>query len=209
MSLVNDSVEVKPEVTNQSPKVDELPPETLTLRLARESKHAAEQATAKILADLGYSSLEEAKSAREAALAAKEASKSELQKATEERNRLLAAAANAEQLKEETRLIAEDALSKLTPAQHQSVIAIAGDSPSLQLKTIRAMAPTWVTTVGASAESIPPTIPPAKGPTAPAGTPPSPAHVSPIDHTSVWKSLASNPFRQADYFSKHARFITV
>ncbi len=117
----------------------------------------------------------------------------------------------------------ERELKQLTDDQRAAVIAIAGEDPTAQLRTIDALSPTWglapagsAAAAAAAPTAAAPSAPAAPAPSAPAPLPPpgntvapgaAPAPVvpgSPPDHKAHYDSIKkTNPIAAAHYLKRH------
>lgn len=111
-------------------------PEWLGKRIEQAKRNAEKEASAKLLKDLGVDSVDAAKARIAAAKAAEDASKTELQKATERVTALTPLAQRAEALAKVVGDRAALEMSSLTEAQRETVVGLAGDDPAAQLQTI-------------------------------------------------------------------------
>jgi len=181
-----------PAAAPEKPRVlaSDLPEDALTKRL--ESAKASERAA--LLKELGFESIDAAKAAKAAQAAAEEAAKSEAQKATEERARLLKEAERAKSLSTTLASHSKLQLDTLTAEQQSAVRAVAGDDAELQLRTIDALKPTW-----AAATPAAPAQNPAPRDTAPAPSAPADNAVPVVtDHRAEYeRQRAINPFQAA------------
>lgn len=156
-----------------------------------------ERERAKVLKDLGIESPEEAKKAIEAARAAAEAQKSDAQKRGELETTLKNERAEKQAMAEALGAYAKSQMGALTEAQRNAVVAVAGEDPAKQLKTIDALRPTWA---GAAAPAAPADPPPPKN-TAPAPAAPKDGAPSPPpDAKAIYETLkATNPILASRY----------
>jgi hypothetical protein len=173
----------------------------------------------KVLKELGVADVAAAKAIFDAAKAAEEAQKSELQKAKEEAATLRSKAERASVLEQTIKARADLELAGLTEAQRNAVTAIAGDDSARVLNTIDALKATWVAAqpaaqtvvtqtaapAPAAAPAAPPAAPPPPANTSPAPTAPSGnAPTSPPDHKAEYLALkAKNPIKAAAYLNQH------
>lgn len=178
---------------------DQSDPAWLEGRLAR----AKESERRAILNELGIDDPIKAKAALAAAKAAEEANKSSEQRAAELAAKLGTTQAEAERLRGIASEHAGRMMAVLTDEQKAAVVAIAGDDPAAQLRTIGALAPTWAKQAAPTTDAAPAAPKPAT--TAPAAA--APAAVSPgspPDHKSTYSQLRhSNPFEAAAYGLAH------
>jgi hypothetical protein len=183
-------------------QASELPPEALSARL----EQAKNSARAALLAELGVTDVDSAKSAVALARTAAEAAKSDAQKLAE------AQAALTRQTEALAVAVAQ-AQSGLTDEQKAAVTAIAGQDQALWLKTFGALAPTWgkpalpVVPVAAPAAPVAPAAPPVAPPpatTAPLAPNSPPSSTSPVNHRATYEALKqTNPFAAAGYLTSH------
>jgi hypothetical protein len=120
------------------------------------------------LKEFGAESDDEVKAAVAAHRARVEADKSAEAKAIEANAKLAAAQTERAELLASVAAIADTELARVTPAQREAVVRIAGDDPKKRLDTLRALAPTW-------APAPPPATPAAAAPAAPPAAAPVPA----------------------------------
>jgi hypothetical protein len=184
-----------PEAPKPRTMAADLPDGTLALRL----EQARETERKKVLAELGVSDLDAAKSAVVAARAADEAKKTEAE-------RLAAATLRVTNLEAALGVAVAHAAKGITPEQKAAVDAIAGNDQALWLRTYGALAPTWgkpaVVVPVAPVVTATPILPTSTAPLAPA--PLSDSHAtSPANHAEVYASLKSNPFEAAAYLHAH------
>lgn len=166
-------------------------PSWLAPRLERAK--AAERAA--LLAELGVTDPEAAKTAIAEAAKAAEANKSAEQRAAETAAQLAAEKQERERLFAATRSYADHVLQGLDEAKRTAITQIAGDDPAKQLAAYNALSATW----GAAPAAAPATTPPAN--TAPPPNAPPPAgSTSPTDKRAVYEQLsAKNPILAARY----------
>lgn len=173
-----------------------------------QAKRAAETA---LLATLGVKDTAEATALLEAARAAKEAQKTELERKDEKIKTLESASARFAEYEQTIKARAEFELAQLTDSQRASVTALAGADMAKTLSTIDVLKPTWVAppapvvaTPPAAAVVVPP-VNSAPPPNAPGGNVPG----SPPDHKAVFKSLkdSGNGVAAAAYLNKFQSFI--
>lgn len=180
-------------------------PEWLQERLERAERVAQE----KLLKSFGVSSADEVKMLLQSARERREAERSDADKLKELRERAAIADTYAKQLVDKNAALAayaEASLSALTPGQRAAVVAIAGDDPSVQLKAVETLRPTWIQPAGAVATAATETkVAPAT--TAPVVAAPPPASGTSPNHLAVYESLRTNPVRAADYYLRHANEI--
>lgn len=191
-----------PPAASNSPNVGE--PDWLNGRIAQAKNSAAAEARAALLAEIGASSLDEAKAIAAAAKVKADAEKSAETRAAELKAKLESEqTASAEQLA----VVREHAgrmMIGLSAEQQAAVKAIAGDDPVKQLRTIGALTPTWA--AKAADTSAASTATSTAVATAPATTaPPASAPIGAAPPTSPsaraqYESLRSvNPFAAAFY----------
>ncbi len=173
-----------------------------------QAKRAAETA---LLATLGVKDTAEATALLEAARAAKEAQKTELERKDEKIKSLESASARLAEYEQTIKARAEFELAQLTDSQRASVTALAGADMAKTLSTIDVLKPTWVV-APAPAVATPPAaavvVPPvnsAPPPNAPGGN----VSGSPPDHKAVFKSLkdSGNGVAAAAYLNEFTKFI--
>lgn len=169
-------------------------------------EQARNSAKLQLAKDNGFESIEAFEKFTKDAKAAAEASKTEAQKQADKLAQLEQEARVGKEALAAVRVMADEEYRKLTDAQKEAVRGVAGDDPSLRLKTIVALRPTWGTqqtpappaqapkvpaiTTGASAEQAP----------APIATPGSPQ-----DHAAIYahmKATGSN-MAAAQYYATH------
>jgi TolA-binding protein len=180
-------------------------PRWLSKRLEQAQRASQEQ----MLKSLGLSSLDEA----QASLA--ELAKMREERLTEqERNELRlkeleGQASRAKTLEETVASYAEREFSVLTEAQQAAVAAIAGADPSLRLRTIESLRPTWgpskptAETTAETTEAEAPKLP--KSSTSSKGGPPDQGNLSPPDIRAEFEAARkTNPFRAARIARDHA-----
>lgn len=178
-------------------------PDWLPERLAQ----AKRSGQSELLAELGVTDLEAAKTAVKAAKAAEDATKSAEQRAAEASTRLASTEAERARLHAVTSEHAGRMLGVLSPERQAAVKQIAGDNPSEQLRVIGALAASWSEQDKAAAVVAPTTTTTPVAPTtqAPATTAPPPVApngqtVTPPNHSVVYQQLrSSNPFEAAIY----------
>lgn len=183
-------------------------PTWLNSRL-EQAKRSARDA---VLKELGVADAAAAKAILEAAKAAEEAQKTELQKAREKAAALESVAQRATVLEQTIKSRADLELASLTEAQRAAVAAVAGDDSARVLATIDALKPTW-TSAAPVAEQQPaapapavPTAPVPPASTAPAPTaPPGTGPTSPPDRKAEYLALKQkNPVQAAAYLNRYA-----
>jgi hypothetical protein len=169
----------------------------------------------RILAELGVKDPAQAKAILDAAKAAEEAQKTELQKAREEAASLKARAERATVLEQTIKGRADAELASLTDAQRAAVAAVAGDDSARVLSTIDALKPTWavaapVVAPAPAAQPAPaapvaaPPVSTSPAPTAPSGNAPA----SPPDRKAEYLALkAKNPIKAALFLNQHTNEI--
>lgn len=174
---------------------DDGEPDWLPDRLARERK--------KILKTLGVDDVDTAKKILDEAKRKSDAEKSAELRAAEVASKLTASEQRAQELLDAVTAHAAEAMSDLTAEQKAAVEAVAGEDPAKQIKTIKALRPTWVKPKSDDPPAAKPT--PVKVPdTAPGANAPKDG-VQKVDHASVYKALkASNPVAAARYGEAHA-----
>ncbi len=163
-----------------------------------------------LLRDLGVEKTDDARAAIAAHRAKIEADKTELQRLTEERDRLLVSTSELATYRAAVAAQATSELATLTPERRAVVMQLAGENPAKQLEALTALRPTWITpppvvaaTTTAAAVVQPPPLPPPANTAPLAGSPPPnpPPHT---DHLSIFEALdKTNPFRAADYYEAH------
>jgi hypothetical protein len=151
-----------PAVEPEPPQEGKEPP-WLKDRLARAERSALKR--------LGVENEDDAKTALAAHKAKTEADKSAEAKAIEANTKLAAEQARSAELLAAVSATADTELARVTPAQREAVVRLAGDDPAKRLATLRALAPTWVTAAPAAPPPAvaQPASPPAAAPAAPAG----------------------------------------
>lgn len=163
-------------------------PSWLDARLDRERRS--------LLKELGIESLDAAKKDFEELKAAREAKKTDAQKAAETETSLKAANARLDEMNRALAGHAKDELSKLSEAQRNAVVAVAGEDPARQLSTITALRSTWTSAAA-------PAAPADTGPkdTAPAPSMPKDGgNAPPPDVKAVYAELKkTNPVLAARY----------
>lgn len=193
---------VVPEGTD-APKVQEKPAETKSQGepewLPKRLEQAKSSAQSELLKTLGFASAEDVKAQLEELAKFKESQLTEQERVAKRLAELEPQAQRTVQLEETLGQYAARELSTLTESQSEAVKEIAGEDPSLVLRTIERLKPTW-----ASAEPAkPPEAPPAKT-TAQASGPPDTGHQSPVDHAAEYRRLkTTNPFAAASYLRTH------
>lgn len=199
---------VVPPAAPTEPKVGD--PDWLNGRLAQAKTNAAAEERAKVLAELGVTNADEAKTAIAAAKTAADANKSAEQRAAELKTKLDGETAK---IAEQSKVIAEIAgrqMMSLTAEQSAAVKAIAGDDAGAQLRAISALQPTWIApaTAAATAAAATTTTAPvvATAPnTAPGHTAPNGATASPPNHRAAYEATQkTNPFAAAEYGLRHS-----
>jgi len=186
-------------------------PEWLGKRLGQAKKNAEDGARKALLAELGVDNIDAAKARIAAAKAAEEATKTEIQKATERAAALEAEAGRAKVLSQIVNERASSEMSSLSDAQQQTVKDLAGDDPAAQLRTIdrlRKGGLLGITTVSAPAAPAAPIAPAPAAPAAPAPlaapastapTAPAPAPAAPNtaedDIKKTYERLRSSPHK--------------
>lgn len=182
-------------------------PDWLNGRIAQAKQSAAAEAKAAVLAELGVTNPEEAKTAIAAAKSAAEANKTAETRAAELKAKLDGETAK---VSAQGTIIAEMAgrqMGVLTAEQSAAVKAIAGDDAGAQLRAIAALQPTWAKPVAAAALTTPAAgaaTAPALN-TAPGHTAPNGAAGSPPDQRAVYDQLQKqNPFAAAEHGLRHS-----
>lgn len=134
-------------------------------------KDRLERAGRAALKRLGVENEDEVKAALATSRAKAEADKTAEQKAIEANTKLAAEQARSAELLAAVSATADTELARVTPAQREAVVRLAGDDPAKRLATLRALAPTWVTAPPAAPPpaAAQPASPPAAAPAAPAG----------------------------------------
>lgn len=172
--------------------------EQLKERLAEERDKSRKA----LLAELGFEKPEDLKTLVTTAKQRAEAEKTETERLTGRVKALEPLETEVAALREAVATQAKDALAGLTESQRAAVLAVAGDSPAAQIKTIAALRPTWA---GAPAAPAAPAEPPPPATTTPAGAAPAPApSSSPTDHKAAYEALKTrNPVAAAQYLTRH------
>lgn len=172
--------------------------EQLKERLAEERDKSRKA----LLAELGFEKPEDLKTLVTTAKQRAEAEKTETERLTGRVKALEPLETEVAALREAVAAQAKDALAGLTESQRAAVVAVAGDSPAAQIKTIAALRPTWA---GAPAAPAAPAAPPPPATTTPAGAAPAPApSSSPTDHKAAYEALKTrNPVAAAQYLTRH------
>lgn len=164
-------------------------PSWLDARLERERRS--------LLKELGIDSVESARKDFDELKAAREAKKTDAQKAAETETSLKAATARLDEMQRALVGHAKDELSKLTEPQRNAVVAVAGDDPAKQLSTITALRSTWTSAAAT------PAAPVAQTPKDTAPLPSAPKEggkESPPDSKAVYAELKkTNPVLAARY----------
>lgn len=187
-----------------APRADDQNPPWLADRLERERKA--------MLKTLGVESEDDAKKALADFKAKQDAEKTEAQRNAEKLSELDRTKARASELEATVKGRATRELAGLTEAQRVAVIAIAGDDPAAQLKTIDALASTWAAPATTATAPATTTTPPA---TAPASATTAPPRSAPPDTTQTQASpketyqrlKATNPVQAAAFLKQHAHEI--
>jgi len=159
-----------------------------------------------LLAELGVKDPKVAKAAIDAAKKAEDDAKSITDKLTDTASKLSRTESELERERKVTTEWAARQMLGLTAEQQEAVKAIAGDSPTEQLRTITALAPTWAKN-GQTPPLTPPAAPapPASGTAPPPNAPPGTQQVSQPNHKEVHATLLkTNPFEAAAYALEHA-----
>jgi len=186
-----------------APAVPEVDPVWLKARLERERASGVKDA----LKASGFASVEDAKTAADAAKATADANKTATERAAELKAQLDAKTSEAAALGVAANEWAGRMMGGLTEAQRTAVKAIAGDDPSLQMKTISALQPTWsaqdaavATATAEAAAKAAAAAPTTVANTAPtAGAPSGAAPVLPPERATYESIKATNPFAAAQY----------
>lgn len=192
---------VVPPAAPTEPKVGD--PDWLNGRIAQAKTSAAAEERAKVLAELGVTNPDEAKTAIAAAKTAAEANKTAETRAAELKSKLDAETARSTS---QGAIIAEMAgrqMGVLTAEQSKAVKDIAGEDAAAQLKAIAALQPTW----GKPASPVVPVVVvPAAVDTAPGHTAPNGnAGTSPPNQRGVYEQLQkTNPFAAAEHGLRHS-----
>jgi hypothetical protein len=151
------------------------------------------------LRDLGVEDPEDAKAAFKAYKEQQEREKSEVQRLTERVTKAETQVSRTTELESAVKIYVESEFSKLSESQRETVIALAGNDPASQLKTLKLLAPTW--------QSAPAATPAATAPpvdTAPPRNAPADDSNSPPDHKAVYASLKEkNPYEASRYALDH------
>jgi len=167
-------------------------------------EQAERGAKAALLKELGTSDAAEIKAALADLQSRRDAQKSAEQKAAELGTKLGSVEAEKAALHEALRDYADVQLSSLTELQKAAVLATAGESPSKQLATIKALMPTWSTKP--ADPIVPPATPKGKSSTtatkreAPGGAPGT-QEENPKETYARLQTV--NPFAAASYANKH------
>lgn len=184
--------------------------------VAARLEQAKRVAATEVLRSIGAETPEQAKAAVERAKAAADAEKSAADKAAEATARAALLQKERDDLHSTVGVYAAAQLSALTAEQRAAVVALAGDSPAAQLRTLDALRPTWTAAPPAGnappVATSPPVAPPAPAPLAapantapPQGAPPAGAPPAQVDHLAVLKTLeTTNPIRAARYRTTYA-----
>jgi len=214
------------------PDLVKMPSAKLRERLAEEAEKGAKRAAEQFAKDLGVD-IATAKKLIADAKARSDAEKSEVQRLTEQLAERDAKLAEFGAYKSAVEVRAAAEMAGLTEAQRVAVLAIAKDSPALQLQTIETLRPTWAAAAEAhkvateaaakaAAEAAAKAAAPPPGPagapaaslaapasTAPANPPPAPPSPgSPVNHLAEYERLkAAQPYAAATYFNQHANAI--
>lgn len=171
-------------------------PDWLLPRLERERN--------KVLKDLGVTNLDDAKKAIELAKAAEDAKKSDAEKKAQAEAALSAAQGRVQEMAEALGALAQGQMNALTDAQKNAVLAVAGDDPAKQIKTIEALRPTWASAAAPAA----PAVAQAPKDTAPAPAAPKDGDVAPPpDAKTIHSELKkTNPILAARYAMANGLF---
>ncbi len=188
-----DPAAVKPAPAPAAAPPDDQKPSWLDARLERER--------AKVLKDLGVESLDDAKKAFADLNAKREAEKSSAQKAAELEASLKTTKAEKDSMAEALGLYAKSRLGALSEAQRNAVVAVAGDDPAKQLKTIEALVSTWANAAAPAAPAVPKDTAPTQAAPKDSGT------VSPADPKAIYTELAkTNPILAARYRAQNGLY---
>lgn len=181
--------------------------------VAARLEQAKRVAATEVLRSIGAETPEQAKAAVERAKAAADAEKSAADKAAEATARAALLQKERDDLHSTVGVYAAAQLGALTAEQRAAVVALAGDNPAAQLRTLDALRPTWTAAPPAGnappVAAAPPVAPPplaAPANTAPPqGAPPAGAPPAQVDHLAVLKTLeTTNPIRAARYRTTYA-----
>jgi hypothetical protein len=182
-------------------------PNWLKQRFAQNEKAAQ----AKLLKDLGVTTVDEAKAKIEASKKLEDEKKSEIQRAQDQVKALEPVAQRGKKLEETVNAYAAREMATLTEAQRTTVVGLAGEDPAAQLETIEKLkaggllAPPAPPPPAAGAPPAParPAVPPPASTTSAGGAPP-PASASTPDHKAVYESLQkTNPVAASHYALRH------
>lgn len=174
----------------------------------------ANATTAKLLKDLGVTTIDEAKAKIDTAKKLEDEKKTDIQRANEKVKALEPDAARTKELIAIITERAETELGTLTEAQREAVKEFAGEDPAKQLQTIDRFRKRGL--LAASAPAAPevtaaPTVRPAITPpasTSSAGGAPPPASPTTPNHKATYeKLLTQNPMQAAAYALKNERAI--
>ena len=194
-----------PVTTTAAPatRADDQNPPWLAERLERERKA--------MLKTLGVESEDDAKKALADFKAKQDAEKTEAQRNAEKLSELDRTKARASELEATVKGRASRELAGLSDAQRAAVLAIAGEDPAAQLKTIDALAPTWATAAPVATTTTPAATPaaaPAAATTAPPRSAPSDTTQTQASPKETYQRLkAANPVAAAAYLKQHAQEI--
>ena len=191
-----------------------------------------EQAKRQWLKELGAESPEEIRRQLTEAKSRDDATKSEVQKLTERVSKIGDLEKQRDALAETLGAFAKDQMKTLTPEQRSAVKVIAGDDPSKQIETIRALGPTWTSAAPKPQEGAPAApddrkrddhgrfeaeapaapqkrvVPPLANSVPAPGAPQSAAPPAQPDHLAMYESLREfNPIRASSYYVAHTREI--
>ena len=181
--------------------------------VAARLEQAKRVAATEVLRSIGAETPEQAKLAVERAKAAADAEKSAADKAAEATARASALQKERDDLHSTVGVYAAAQLASLSSEQRAAVVALAGDNPAAQLRTLDALRPTWTAAtalppVSAAPPPAPPPAPPLAMPAntaPPQGAPPASTPPAQVDHLAVLKTLeTTNPIRAARYRTTHA-----
>lgn len=176
----------KPRVSAQ-----DLPEDALKARLQQELVKGQRSA----LESLGVANLDEAKLAIEAWRAAEAAKKTDAERAASAAAELARVTAENSSYRAALSLTRDAEAAKLTAEQRAAVDAVAGDDPTVWIRTLHALAPTWSLAAPAAAAPAPvaPVAPPAT--TSAAAPAPGGPGTPPVDpKTAYAHAKATNPF---------------
>lgn len=197
-------------------------PNWLKDRLDRAKKSSEASTRAALLAEMGVTTIDEAKAKVAKAKELEEAGKTELQKANERATALQGEAAKAARLGQIVTQRAAAEMASLTDAQQAMVRELAGEDPAEQLDKIDKLrkggaigaapaAPAAPAPAGgaapAAAPAARPPVPPPASTTAAGGAPPPATSESP-NHKAVYEGLQkTNPLAAAQYLQRYEQLI--